>query len=412
MKKLVLFSLITALLLSLCSCFFELYPIEVSDNTENSHNSDYSVSFDKFESSYESSAQESSEAPEISKQESSEASDMTEIASLTELRDYLNGRKLQGETELTFRYTGNPYDVDGDTIARILATCCITWWCDNGNEYRIIIYEYPGDRIAKAYLSGDTSALRADEKATLAEAEKIVNAAKAQADSEYELELLLHDAIAESVTYINPSTDIPDVNNPPRHLTAVGALLDKKANCQGYGDAFYLLATMAGFTVGRMSAFNSDGWHLVNTILLDNKWYVVDVTFDDTVVYSDGVQPSYRLFNAGRDMCIEYEWGAEMEYFPIADKSDSNYFYFNDAENTVFDYDKDFQSIDALAKSIVDGYLNGESKEYQTMLIGKSLDWTALDSAIQSANVSNAEMQYTIWSYTNGRDTFYLVKFN
>lgn len=407
MKRLIFFPLIAALLLSLCGCFVGLYTFEEFDNSH------YSLSFDIHESGSEASWQEDySKRPEISNQESGLPSDMPEIATLTELRDYLNGKKLQGETELAFRYTGNLYDVDGDTIARILATCCITWRCDNGNEYRIVIYEYPGDRIARAYLSGDTSALGADERATLAEAEKIVSAARAQSDSEYELELLLHDAVAQRVSYINPSTDVPDAENPPRHLTAVGALLDKKANCQGYADAFYLLATMAGFTVGRMNVFNSDGWHLVNTVLLEDKWYVVDVTFDDTVVYSDGVQPSYRLFNAGRDMCIEYEWGAEMEYFPIADKSDSNYFYFNDAENTVFDYPKSFRSIDALAKSIVDGYLNGKGNEYQTMLIGKSLDWTALDNALQSANASNANMLYTIWAYSNGRDTFYLVKFN
>ena len=427
MKKITFLALLLAISIAFCGCFFpfglpegieSLLEQELEGSTESSEqeasgafdteNSEQSIFSESIDESFDISLPEES-LGDIGFE--SESDEMPDIASLTELRDYLNGKKAGGEFELEFRYTGAPEEVNGETLARITSACCITWWLNNGNEYRIIIYEYPGDRIADAYFSGDSSDLSYDEKRTLAEAEKILEAARAEADSEFELELLLHDAIAERVTYFNGSTEVPDAKNPPRHLTAVGALLDKKANCQGYTDAFYLLATMAGFKVGRMNVYNSDGWHIANTVFIDGEWYIVDVTFDDSVVYTDGVQPSYRLFNAGRDMCLEYEWGEEMEYYPIADETDENYFYFNDAKDTEFYYEKAFQNVEMLAESIVNEYLNGGNDEYQTVVLGANLDWSVLGDALNNVDTNGVRFRYTIWAYSNGRDTFFLVRF-
>lgn len=401
MKRLFVLILLLSLVFSLCSCLLTVPRTDDQpDKTDNTSLTENSKNGYEYTSS--TAEPESSLAPEKT---------VAEIATLTELRDFLNESKENGIFELEFKYVGDPSEVNGETIAQISTACCVTWWCENGNEYRIIIYEYPGDVIAKAYLSGDTSHLSADELATLDVAEDIVEAAKAKADSVYELELLLHDAIAERVTYINPSTDVPDPKNPPRHLTAVGALIDKEANCQGYTDAFYLLATMAGFTVGRMNVYNDDGWHIVNTLLLDGEWYVVDVTFDDTLNFSDGQKPSYRLFNAGRDFCTEYVWGEEMEYNRLAEKSDENYFYFNDGESTDFEYKKGFDDVNELANSLVDEYLATQKSELYAMLVGEEVEWSVLSDALKQVDTDGVTFHYTIWAYSNGAGTYFIVNF-
>jgi transglutaminase/protease-like cytokinesis protein 3 len=82
---------------------------------------------------------------------------------------------------------------------------------------------------------------------------------------------------------------------------------------------------MAGFTVGKMVVDAPDpGNHICNTILLDGKWYVVDVTWDDPVGYSGPI--THYHFNAGKDrMYYSYNWRKIMEYHPIESLSDPDW---------------------------------------------------------------------------------------
>ena len=87
-------------------------------------------------------------------------------------------------------------------------------------------------------------------------------------------------------------------------VSAAFALTHGWANCQGYSDAFYLLAGMAGFEVGFQNGYNAGVLHAWNTVELGGQWYVVDVSTAD--VAGDLVAPEigvYTLFNAGRDRC-------------------------------------------------------------------------------------------------------------
>lgn len=342
--------------------------------------------------------------------DNSKSEDITVISSLTELRDFINAKKEADIFEVSFKYTGNKSELDGAVIARIATACYISYSVSNGNEYNVIITEYPGDRAVDAYFSGDDSSLNYDEKRMLDEAKKIVQEARKTAKNDFELELALHDALISKVTYYGGTTEVDDPLNPPRHLTAVGALLDGAANCQGYTDAFYTLASIAGFTVGRMTAHNSDGWHMMNTVKLDGKWYVVDATFDDSITYNDGAKASYRLFNAGRDKCREYKWGEEMEYNPIANKSDSNYFYLMSDDKGEHGYKKTFTSFEDMAQSMLDEwYYNGRTYMHAAIFDGV-YDWTNLSDELQKSDGHGRVYSYKIWCHNNGKDTFYIIQ--
>ena len=67
----------------------------------------------------------------------------------------------------------------------------------------------------------------------------------------------------------------------------------------GYSDAFWMLASMAGFTVQK----DCNEEHMWNLITLEDGLHLVDVTWDDDgLILPDGsLTHTYRFFNAGMD---------------------------------------------------------------------------------------------------------------
>ncbi len=93
----------------------------------------------------------------------------------------------------------------------------------------------------------------------------------------YDRELILHDALAEQITYV----DGTNAHN------MYGALVEKKAVCEGYARAFQYLMYCSGtqcLMVEGMSVRpggtkgESHAWNIVE---IDGKYYHVDVTWDD-----------------------------------------------------------------------------------------------------------------------------------
>ncbi len=61
--------------------------------------------------------------------------------------------------------------------------------------------------------------------------------------------------------------------------TAYGALVDKKALCEGYAKAFSYLCNLAGIE-NMIVTGNTNTAHMWNMVKLDGNWYHVDVTWD------------------------------------------------------------------------------------------------------------------------------------
>lgn len=204
----------------------------------------------------------------------------------------------------------------------------ITWWSDRKGGSVKTLYElhiYPGAKVEYAYRTGDISILSNEERKLYNYAIKIVKEAK-KFPTPLRKEHYIHEKITERTTYYTANTG----ETLPRHCTAIGALLDGKANCQGYTDAFYMLGRMAGLNVGKMSGNAAGGAHTWNTINFgDGRTYAVDVTFDDASFRSAGVGEynTYIYFNAPLEILnTSHTW--EAAYNPtIYPKIDSRYFY-------------------------------------------------------------------------------------
>lgn len=188
---------------------------------------------------------------------------------------------------------------------------------------------YPGERVAYAYLHGDTSFLNEEEMKLYNEAEHIIKGAKYNSSGNplYE-ELAIHDAITRRSTYY---TEEPQPEFA-RFKTATGALIDGKANCQGYADAFYMLGTMCGFNVDKILGIADGDSHVWNTINFgDGKTYFVDVTFDDPSFNSADTRDHniYIYFNAPTDVVkATHSWYSEYAPMDLQDKPDRRYFYY------------------------------------------------------------------------------------
>ena len=112
-------------------------------------------------------------------------------------------------------------------------------------------------------------------------------------------ELCIHDRIVGLVRYHTRDGR----ETMPRYTTALGVLLDGRANCQGYADAFYMLGRMCGLKVDFMAGTAAGGGHTWNAIELDGKSYVVDATWDDDSFGMNGASyTTYIYFNAPREI--------------------------------------------------------------------------------------------------------------
>lgn len=204
----------------------------------------------------------------------------------------------------------------------------VVWVNDRSGKSSQVLYEvniYPGAKVAYAYRTGDTSILNNEEHRLYNTAVKIVNAAKSQ-PTDLRKELYIHEKITDSVSYYTAQTN----SKTPRHCTAVGALLDGRANCQGYSDTFYMLGQMAGLNVGKMTGNANNGPHVWNTIEFgDGKVYAVDVTFDDATFRFENQNDynNYVYFNAPLEILqTTHTWKAA--YSPqLQPTIDGRYFY-------------------------------------------------------------------------------------
>lgn len=337
------------------------------------------------------------------------------IDDLVELRDYLWESVEDGADEMTFRYDGDSDDLDGQTIARILSAYYITirQIPDAEDVWQVEYIGFPGDRIVAAYRSGDTSELTEDELAALRIAEEAVQEAQDHTYTQVDLELYLHDWLCEHIDYYDGSTDIEEGEVVP-HLTAIGALLEGKANCQGYTDAFYVLASIAGFEVSRQCCENQSGGHCFNTICLDGDWYVVDVTFnDDFYSHEEQSYQDYRLFNAGRAECNEYSWPEEYEYHSLARKGGDLYYYnlSDETESELHRYTKRYDSLPKMADAVVEMWKEGRGV-FHLMLSEQIVGWEDLNEILDEKLQSTGQpYSYRIWAFDSGEHTYFYIRF-
>lgn len=187
---------------------------------------------------------------------------------------------------------------------------------------------YPGQRIVHAWKNDDFSMLTTEELGAYQTARRLVYQAQ-QADPDPQaVELWLHDWLCENVEYDSPYEYVyPEDYVGLNELTCVGALLSGRANCQGYTDAFYLLGTMAGLDVCVMFGYAEGGGHCWNGVRLDEKLYMVDVTFNDTY-FQEAEYWTYIWYNNILDLDVYDIMGGSPLFPGLVTRKDLSHTYY------------------------------------------------------------------------------------
>ena len=176
---------------------------------------------------------------------------------------------------------------------------------------------YPGTNILRCAESGIYDSLSSREDETRRAAEEL--AASCAGETPLDTARNIHDALIGMIEYTDDETTEEDD-------TAIGALLNGEANCDGYSDAFCLVGSLAGlevrcqhgdsYRIGFDSDFMNQITHMWNLIKIDGTWRLVDVTWDDG--------SGYTWFNLGYDRASRMHiWNeqATVELDPVTDLS-------------------------------------------------------------------------------------------
>lgn len=107
----------------------------------------------------------------------------------------------------------------------------------------------------------------------------------------------IHDYIIRQCRYDYGQADTDGYEDS---YTAYGALVQKKAVCQGYTAAFNLLAAKAGFDSIAVCGLANRSSHTWNYVRLGNRSRYVDCTWDKTLQQGDGI--CYSYFNVSKEV--------------------------------------------------------------------------------------------------------------
>lgn len=99
-------------------------------------------------------------------------------------------------------------------------------------------------------------------------------------NTDLEKMLVIHDKMVADCVYDDREDDeVVDQGVWKTMHHALGVLRDKKAVCQGYSQALYIIAKELGIELD--FCYSKSGHHMWNYVKLDGEWYHMDMTNDD-----------------------------------------------------------------------------------------------------------------------------------
>lgn len=151
----------------------------------------------------------------------------------------------------------------------------------DGN-YLVLYSKYSYDEITAAFKEINTVS------------ERILSQIPDNAD-ELECERIIHDALVDDITYDFEAAASDDSTADAFNM--YGALVKKKAVCSGYAYAAKMLLNRVGIECRTVVGMSKNSGHMWNQVKINDKWYHLDVTWDDSATESDVLYSRYNYFN-------------------------------------------------------------------------------------------------------------------
>lgn len=224
--------------------------------------------------------------------------------------------------------------------------------------------------------------------------------------SNYEIELYIHNYLIDNCSYFSDYIQVDASGN------LYDCLIEGKTICSGYTGAFQYLLNHVGIDCVSILGWGQNMAHIWNAVLLDNQWYYVDVTWDDSNELS-----RYNYFNITEKQLLNdhkiYEYFSDSSDYNLIKvacyEDEYNYFKYSAYQLTDLEDDN-------ISYEIAQAYVNGEDVFYMYIdpdyldfkdTVDKLLNGYYLSDYITSANYTydvniSYEMKYIEAKNTNG----------
>lgn len=171
-----------------------------------------------------------------------------------------------------------------------ISRSCMLAYGSRGNNIRAILLLYTDGNVTDSYdenmnllQSADRNLINQKINALQSAVEEIVSQIPTEA-SDIIKEKIIHDYIIETVKYDYDTAE--NVNNYtasiPHAFDIYGAAVDGLAVCEGYSKLFQYLCYSVGINSTQVIGTSGGGNHMWNAVLIDNEWYQIDITWNDT----------------------------------------------------------------------------------------------------------------------------------
>lgn len=209
--------------------------------------------------------------------------------------------------------------------------------------------------------------------------------------------VFVHDYIVNHTTYDTAGAE-SDENG--LYGTAYGCLVQGNAICQGYSEAFQYIMKRLGIECGVCRGDTTRGRHAWNYVNLNEKYYWIDVTWDDPVPEGDAPETlshTYCLIDDER-MFRTRNADSDLNFIPKCYSMDNNYFVRN---STYIAYYSD-EEISAVLERYAD------AGEVEIMFADENTYFEAVNRLFDNGDIWNFIDSEEV-TYTND-DVMYILK--
>lgn len=120
------------------------------------------------------------------------------------------------------------------------------------------------------------------------EVQRKVDALAAEAallETDYEKIRFINDYLVDNCEYLSSAMENPELYETA--FTAYGALIEGKSVCEGYTNSVQLLCEALQIPCVKITGTVNGNNHIWNAVYLENKWWMLDVTFNDPIGVQD-----------------------------------------------------------------------------------------------------------------------------
>ena len=195
-------------------------------------------------------------------------------------------------------------------------------------------YNYDTNSITVKYAQSKEDTLNMQQE-SIKKAKEIVGQIITDQMSDYEKEAAINKYLCDNATYnfdvIGDDGDVDQslVDQNANSFTPYGVLVENLGVCESYAEAFHLVASEAGLPSIMVVGTLSGGGHEWNRVLLDGKWYTLDVTNNDNEIVPNSL---FNLSDTAAGEILKQESACVLSSVAdqfVADDMDHEYYTVN-----------------------------------------------------------------------------------